>query len=291
MFFPVSRDRLLSGMVEDRGDIVAASLTITPARQALVDFADLWITGVSEINVTGPASPRIGELTTSPATRSSCAGPAASAPAIGRWPHGGGTKVSLREMGVSGYVARGERGTSRRALIGKAREPRVTGIRKEDRIMTWAASVVVAALTLATSVLVGCSTAPANLTERDELPRKAQTERQEWNKLDPGIEALARSSHGVAFFPEITKGGPGVGGAYGRSVVFEQGQPIGYADVTQGSIGLQSGAQTYSEAIVFENKAAKNARFVDGVAVLVRPTAGAMAEASLGGQRVTFVPK
>ena len=33
------------------------------------------------------------------------------------------------------------------------------------------------------------------------------SERQEWYKLDPGIEALAKKSHGFAFFPEIGKGG------------------------------------------------------------------------------------
>jgi lipid-binding SYLF domain-containing protein len=182
--------------------------------------------------------------------------------------------------------------------------------------MTVSASVVVAAITLATSLLAGCSTAPTTTTEKDELLRKAQTERQEWNKLDPGIEALAKTSHAVAFFPEITKGGLGVDGGYGRGVVFEQGQHIGYAAVTQGSLGFQAGGQTYSEAIVFESKAAlerfkqnqldfganasaiiaktgaaKNARFVDGVAVFVRPTAGAMAEATIGGQRVTYVRK
>jgi membrane-bound lytic murein transglycosylase MltF len=62
MFVPVSRDRLLPGLLEGRGDIAAANLTITPARQALVDFADPWITGISEIIVTGPASPRLGSL-------------------------------------------------------------------------------------------------------------------------------------------------------------------------------------------------------------------------------------
>jgi membrane-bound lytic murein transglycosylase MltF len=49
-------------LIEGRGDIAAANLTITPARQAQVDFADPWITGVSEIVVTGPASPRIRSL-------------------------------------------------------------------------------------------------------------------------------------------------------------------------------------------------------------------------------------
>ena len=36
---------------------------------------------------------------------------------------------------------------------------------------------------------------------------------------------------------------------------------------------------------------AANAGFVDGVAVFVRPAAGAMAEASLGRQRTTYVAK
>src|SRR5262245_43030737 len=182
--------------------------------------------------------------------------------------------------------------------------------------MTSKTSAVVAALVVATGLLVSCSTAPTTSTEKDELTRKAMAERQEWNKLDPGIEALAKKSHGFAFFPEISKGGLVFGGAYGRGLVYEQGQHIGYADVTQGSFGLQAGVQTYSELVVFENKAAldrfranqvdfganasaviaktgaaANARFVDGVAVFVRPTAGAMAEASLGGQRTTYVAK
>ena len=182
--------------------------------------------------------------------------------------------------------------------------------------MTWTRSVVVTVITLMTSLLVGCSTAPTTTAERDELVTKAQAERDEWNKVDPGVEALAKKSEGVAFFPEITKGGLGIGGAYGRGVVYEHGQHIGYADITQGSLGLQAGGQTYSEVIVFEDAAAMerfkqndvnfganasaiiansgaaaNARFVNGVAVFVRPITGAMAEASLGGQRITYVPK
>lgn len=169
---------------------------------------------------------------------------------------------------------------------------------------------------LSTAFLVGCSTAPPTPEAKEELSRTAASEQQEWNKLDPQIEAFARTSHGFAFFPEVTKGGAGIGGAYGRGVVYEQGQHVGYADITQGSLGLQLGGQTYSELIVFEDKAAlerfkenrmdfganataviattgaaANTRFVDGIAVFVRPTAGAMAEASIDGQRITYVPK
>ncbi|HEX2932061.1 MAG TPA: YSC84-related protein, partial [Candidatus Binatia bacterium] len=116
--------------------------------------------------------------------------------------------------------------------------------------------------------------------------------------------------------PEITKGGFVVGGAGGKGVVYEKGQHIGYADLTQVSVGFQAGAQTYSQLVVFEDQAAMNrfkqnelnfganasavlaekgaaldARFVEGVAVFVKPTNGAMAEASIGGQQITYLPK
>jgi lipid-binding SYLF domain-containing protein len=187
---------------------------------------------------------------------------------------------------------------------------------KEEQIMTRATSVVVTAIALTTSLLVSCSTAPTTTAEKDALVQKAQAERAEWNRIDPGVEDLAKKSQGFVFFPEITKGGLGIGGGYGRGVVYERGQHVGYADLTQGSLGLQAGGQTYSEVIVFEseaamqrfkrnemnfganasaiianNGAATNARFVDGVAVFVRPITGAKAEASVGGQRTTYVPK
>lgn len=56
-FIPVSRDRLLPSLAEGLGDIAAGGLTITPERQALVDFSAPYATGVKEIVVTGPAAP------------------------------------------------------------------------------------------------------------------------------------------------------------------------------------------------------------------------------------------
>jgi lipid-binding SYLF domain-containing protein len=173
-----------------------------------------------------------------------------------------------------------------------------------------------AMVALSIAWLAGCSTAPPTPEAKEALSRSAASERQEWNRLDPNFETFVRQSHGFALFPQVTKGGAGIGGAYGRGVVYEGGQHVGYADITQGSVGLQLGGQTYSELIVFENKSAlerfkqnrmdfganataviartgtaANLRFVDGVAVFVRPTAGAMAEASIDGQRITYVPR
>jgi lipid-binding SYLF domain-containing protein len=165
-------------------------------------------------------------------------------------------------------------------------------------------------------LMVGCSTGSVTKEEGDTLMKSAAASRQEWNKIDPQFEAFAKKGYGYAFFPEITKGGLLVGGAHGRGVVYEKGQYIGYADLTQVSAGLQAGLQDYSELIVFENQAAMdkfkrnefdfsanasavyadkgaaaNAQFVDGIAVFVRPMRGAMAEASLSGQQITYLPK
>lgn len=170
--------------------------------------------------------------------------------------------------------------------------------------------------TLAAGLLASCSTAPSTQESRNELLEKATATMTEMNRENPELEAFARKASGYAVFPAVTKGGLVFGGAYGRGVVYERGQHIGYADMRQGSFGLQIGGQTYSELIVFENKAAlerfqqggldfaadasavivktgaaANARFVDGVAVIVRPIVGAMAEASVGGQQFTYVPK
>jgi membrane-bound lytic murein transglycosylase MltF len=58
-FIPVSRDELLSAVVEGRADIAAAALTVTPEREKLVDFAPATYSGIDEIVVTGPGAPPI----------------------------------------------------------------------------------------------------------------------------------------------------------------------------------------------------------------------------------------
>jgi len=54
MFIPVARDRLIPALLEGRGDIAAANLTITPDRLKRVDFSEPTGRNVSEIVVTAP---------------------------------------------------------------------------------------------------------------------------------------------------------------------------------------------------------------------------------------------
>ena len=137
-----------------------------------------------------------------------------------------------------------------------------------------------------------------------------------FKKADPSIATFFKKAHGYVVFPEITKGAIGIGGAAGDGTVFERGTAIGSSSLTQVTIGLQLGGQTYSEVIFFKDKAAlgnfkggnyelaagasaialedgasKTADYNNGVAIFTMGTGGLMFEASIGGQKFSFEPK
>jgi len=56
---PVPRDELVSRLLAGYGDVVIADLTITPARQAVADFADPMFRGIREVVVTAPGEPPV----------------------------------------------------------------------------------------------------------------------------------------------------------------------------------------------------------------------------------------
>lgn len=59
---PTASDRLFPALNNGFGDAVAANLTITPERLAVVDFADPWLKNVKEIVVTGPSAPKLDKI-------------------------------------------------------------------------------------------------------------------------------------------------------------------------------------------------------------------------------------
>ena len=62
VFIPVARDELLPGLIDGRGDIAAAGLTISPEREAIVDFTRPLTKEISEILITGPSAPQIASI-------------------------------------------------------------------------------------------------------------------------------------------------------------------------------------------------------------------------------------
>jgi membrane-bound lytic murein transglycosylase MltF len=61
-YVPVSRDQILTALAEGKGDIAAANLTITPSREAMVDFTQPLLSDAREVVLTGPASPTLSTL-------------------------------------------------------------------------------------------------------------------------------------------------------------------------------------------------------------------------------------
>ncbi len=62
IFIPVKRNDLIPALVEGRGDIAASGLTITAARDELIDFSKPILQPVNEVVVTGPESPAVASI-------------------------------------------------------------------------------------------------------------------------------------------------------------------------------------------------------------------------------------
>lgn len=162
----------------------------------------------------------------------------------------------------------------------------------------------------------GCSTAPTSAEGRSEIQSESASVLAKGESNDPTLAKVLHDARGYAVFPSIGKGAIGIGGAYGRGVLYENGAAIGYCDMKQASIGLQLGGQKYAEIIAFTTKealenfksgnfafdaqatavalksgAGANAKYSSGVAVFTMDEAGLMYEASVGGQKFSYQAK
>ena len=127
------------------------------------------------------------------------------------------------------------------------------------------------------------------------------------------LKPYFKKARGYAVFPNVGKGGIGIGGARGSGEVFEKENVIGKTILTQLSIGFQLGGQAFSQIIFFRDKKAlerftsgnfefgasasaaliseganASADYSDGVAVFTYSKGGLMYEASIGGQKFSF---
>jgi len=62
VFVPLPRTMMLEALTTGRVDAVIAQITVTPDKQALVDFTSPTRTDVSEVVVTGPGAPAIASV-------------------------------------------------------------------------------------------------------------------------------------------------------------------------------------------------------------------------------------
>lgn len=165
------------------------------------------------------------------------------------------------------------------------------------------------------SILFSVTVFAQSEKKQQEIIAESSEARQDFLKTDKGMDQFFGSSYGYVIFPNVGKGGLGVGGASGNGVAYEQGNKVGMAKLTQVSIGFQAGGQSFREVIFFEHKAefdrfkenkiefaaqvsavaaaagvSADAKYVEGVAVFTMAKGGLMYQASVGGQKFKFEP-
>src|SRR4051812_36867910 len=168
---------------------------------------------------------------------------------------------------------------------------------------------------VATVLFATIGAARASFARDDELIGDAQRTVAKYRRADPGLDEFIQRSAGYVVFPGVGKGGYVVGGAHGTGVLFENGSPVGKVKLNQVSVGAQIGGQEFAEVIFFETPtnladfkqgklklsadasavvinqgAAAHARFQNGIAIFTHIKGGAMAEASVGGQKFSYQP-
>jgi lipid-binding SYLF domain-containing protein len=106
---------------------------------------------------------------------------------------------------------------------------------------------------------------PAYSASKVEIDTDAQFALTTFYNLSPGNKELASKAAGVLIFPSIMKAGFFVGGDYGEGVLQINGKTVDYYSTAAISFGLQLGAQSRSEVILFmEKDALENFRMHDG---------------------------
>ena len=165
-------------------------------------------------------------------------------------------------------------------------------------------------------LLLACSFVVFGQTKKDkEIIAESKEAKQAFLETDKGMDKFFGKCYGYVIFPNVGKGGLGVGGASGNGTAYRQGALVGMAKLSQVSIGFQAGGQSFREVIFFEHKSgfdrftenkiefaaqvsavaaaagvSADAKYVEGVAVFTMAKGGLMYEASVGGQKFKFDP-
>jgi lipid-binding SYLF domain-containing protein len=162
----------------------------------------------------------------------------------------------------------------------------------------------------------GCSTVPKTDESKAVLSSEVTNAVSLFKSIDPGIDRFFRDSYAYAVLPKVFKGGIWVAGAGGQGEVFEQNKMVGYCRMSQATLGFSFGGEYFREIIFFRDKydfdrfktgdytfaaqitgvalsagAAAKADYQSGMAVFVMTDVGLMVDASLGGQKFSYVAK
>ena len=120
--------------------------------------------------------------------------------------------------------------------------------------------------TMAVSILSLMLLSPAAWSAtKTEINAGVKATLKTFHREVPAGSALIKKAKGVLVFPEIVKGGLGIGGEYGEGALMIGGRTVEYYNSAAVSVGFQFGVQTKSMVILFmSSKELKKFRSSDG---------------------------
>lgn len=132
---------------------------------------------------------------------------------------------------------------------------------------------VLAVALLAITCLVATKS-HAQTVSRETMVEKSRTALKALYETTPRAKELASRAKAILVFPDIMKGGLIIGGSGGSGVLFSpEGEVQGYYNASSVSIGLQAGAESYSEVLfLMTPEAIKHLSTADGWSIGTGPT-------------------
>lgn len=92
---------------------------------------------------------------------------------------------------------------------------------------------------------------PASAASATELIRASDAALANLYEKQPKAKLLGQRARAILVFPSIVKAGFIVGAQTGNGVLFEDGLPMYFYNISAGSYGLQAGVQSFSYALFF----------------------------------------
>ena len=95
------------------------------------------------------------------------------------------------------------------------------------------------------------STSTSEGSTRSQIDSEVEAGLEGLYRTNPNARQLVDQADATLVFPSITKAGLGVGGLYGRGAMLRGDETTGYYNIAGGTFGYQIGAQTFSQAYIF----------------------------------------
>lgn len=163
------------------------------------------------------------------------------------------------------------------------------------------------------AILISCAAGADEGQRARRLETRAAATAKEFRDVLPA--RYFDEAHAYVVLPRVIRFGVGLGGAFGRGVLYEDGRPTGRVRYWQTTSGIQAGARIVSVIVLFRDAAAledarahgvrfmgqagisvatigvlKTPGYSSGVAVFARDRFGLMMEATIAASGLVFRP-